>query len=686
MYNNLDLFGMRNLYVRCMQGYHVFGKSELSDAEFDALKRAIRNDSPDDPVLKLVGAPAPAGEHLKKVKIPKEVMMGSVANSDTHGEDYADGFQKWWGKVEPKDGIVASLKVDGLSVLLGYKDGRLSKAMTRGDGVVGDDITANVIRCQDIPFITAPQFTGWVRGELVIYTEDWKKLEATSDYTTARNAAAGIARSKSGENIEYLRFVAHDLIFAFYVDLEANTEAANNAAKKFLMLDTTLGFKIPQPIYLNTLPACEQFFLVIRDGRDKLPYEIDGIVFSLNDLNRVRQLGVDGESCWRGQVAWKFPALTGISKLKGVKLTVGHTGQINPTADLEPVNIGGVTVTSASLCNFDECERLDIAIDDTVEVSRQGDVIPKVIRVVSHGYDKNDRRAFAVLPPRLCPVCGGEVGRRKNVDGEDGVHLYCLNDECDAKATGKLHRWIKSLQIKELGTEVVDALVKAGWVSTVVDLYSFSSTRATDEIGNLQVNGKRLGVSKAKKILTNIKATQHLTIDQFLGSLGIKNLGKRKVQLIREAAAKMNALYQKGMGQDWFDFSDLNMWFSDALVRKGNLLGIPNIAREIQDDLARKRPLITELLNHITIKKHEKVEAVADAKLAGKSFCFTGCRMTPDETTRLAQLGGEEKSGVSKGLTYLVTKDPGKTSSKTSKAKELGTEVISYEQFKGMVK
>jgi DNA ligase (NAD+) len=678
-----DLNELRHQYVSAMQRYHTYGDSPLTDEQFDALKAKIRKLSPEDPVLKLVGAPSPAESHLKKAK--HGMHMGSVCNSDRHGDDYADGFGHWLEKMDWVP-LVATLKVDGLSVAIRYEDGLFKQAITRGDGQVGEDITANVVRMIGVPFVVPEQFTGWVRAEIVLTAWHWNKLKESGEFTTARNAAAGIARRKDGDNAEVLSVVAHDVVL--------DEEDFETFSRRMQILEW-LGFETPKPIEILNPEQAKLHYEHTALTRESLPYEIDGIVFTVNDTKKLRELGIDGEACWRGQVAWKFPAMEATTRLVGVKLTVGHTGQINPTAELEPVTIGGVSVSSASLCNYAEVKRLGISIGDIVKVSRQGDVIPKVIGL----WDSTSQHApegvqTEIVEPTKCPVCGGAVGKRTNVSGDDGVHLYCLNNECGAKTMGKLKRWIKSLDIQGIGDEVLEALVevqdnfgKPYLLNSVVDLYRLHEDGRRDMFEMLKVNGRFFGKSRVAKILAEIDKTRTLTIDQFLGSLGINGLGKRRVQLIREA-------WKKTGGTSLFPIDALDnieSWFPDQsraslLITYASNIGLPNTAREIQDGLCAKRPLIKDLLKYITITTPAPEAApAADSKFAGKTVCFTGCRADEAMKGRMASLGIEEKSGVSKGLSWLVMKTVDVTSSKAKKAMEQGVEMVAYEHFKEML-
>lgn len=678
----------RRLYVRAMQAYHGSDSPIMSDAEFDDLKRSIREESPKDPVLQLVGAPINASHHLRKAK--HEIHMGSVANSDQHGPDYDAGLLKWWEKMG-RVAVVGSLKVDGLSVALMYRGGRFVQAITRGDGAYGEDVTANMIHMKGLPFLTHPNFFGWVRGEIVLETQDWEIIKQTSDAKTARNLAAGITRRKDSTGpgqASDLTFVAHDLL---------SDNPIQSFSTRFNEL-TRLGFKVPVHRRISTEQDLKKWTLFIAGVREKMPYEIDGIVFTVDDLTIRDHLGIDGEACYRGQVAWKFPASEGETGLREVTWHTGHTGAIHPVAVLNPVVVGGVTVTSASLCNLDEIKRLNLHIGDAVAVSRRGDVIPKVERVVKHYHGES------VKAPTECPVCKGSVGKKTNTSGEDSVHLFCLNDECDAKSTGKLRRWIKSLDIQGVGDEVLESLLtitetntvsgeerEVPFLRSVADLYRLRSLHENGgNLSGLLVNGKKLGKSRVDKILAEIDESRTLTIDQFLGSLGIPHLGKRRVQLIREAC-------YANVGAE--DLDSVDVWLGHGtssnsasekshsyLIAHADALGIPGIAQEIQAGLDAKADLVKELLKQITLTVPEaKVEAAADAKLKDQTFCFTGVRASKEELAKLEALGGVEKSGVSKDLKYLVVKDSSSTSSKTVKARELGVDVITYDQFKAMI-
>jgi DNA ligase (NAD+) len=661
--------------------YHNFGTSPVDDSTYDTLKRQLRERAPDHSFLKQVGAPAPKSSHLKKAR--HKIHMGSVANAMNEEE-----FNKWWNKYG-KPTLFATLKVDGLSINLEYEKGQFKRAITRGDGIEGEDVTANVIRARDLPLYLSEHkdFTGSVRAEVLLYKEDWKKVDP--DAKTARNAAAGTVRRKNGKGAEWLRVIAHDLYPTKMVapgtvrnshpldasnDSEHVTTEFKTVYRKFLHL-MHMGFKVPLATTAFPVEDPAHTFNYVAENREGLPYEIDGVVFSIDDAEKFYDLGIDGEACYRGQIARKFPAQSAVTQLLGVTLTVGHTGAVNPVAVLAPVLIGGVTVTSASLANFDEIDRLGLHIGDSVSLDRAGDVIPKLTGVVVRG------EGGQVLRPKVCPACAGELSTRTNVSGEIGVIIYCLNQECPAKPIGKLKRWVKSLNILGAGDEVLEALLEARIVETVDDLY-YLDQHADWKLADLKLNGRRFGEKRAQSLLAEINKTKELTLDRFLGSLGIQHLGKRRVELIRKAEpdGRLNNIH------DWFSVEGSGGDDFSYLIAFAGDLGIPGIAAEIQADINANRELITRLLRCIKIKPEEPVvQPLTDSPLSAKSFCFTGCRPNPEEKAVLAQLGAEEKSGVSKGLTYLVTKTEDTTSSKAVKAKSLDVKLITYDRFKSLL-
>jgi DNA ligase (NAD+) len=664
--------GLANLLRRYNHLYYNYGCSPVSDEEFDHLKRQLRELNPQHPALAEVGAPAPAASHLSKAQ--HRIHMGSVANAMNDVE-----FMKWYDK-NGRPPALASVKADGLSVNLEYVNGLFQRAITRGDGAEGEDVTANVIKARYLPLAMSRglDFTGSVRAEIMLFKEDWQEVDP--DAANPRNAVSGTTRRKSGEGAEFLRILAHSLTPDPSVEQDERVKGVTTMAGAYRLLQEA-GFTTPwhQLIAGGKADAADQardFYLSVEAKRPELEYEIDGVVYSVNDLETFHAGGIDGEACYRCQIAWKFEAQTAETHLTGVELTVGHTGAITPTAILDPVEIGGVTVTRASLHNLDLAREMGLGYGDKVLISRQGDVIPQVQRVITKATPHSP-----IKRPTACPNCRGPVGRRVNVDGEFGAMLYCQNAECPSRVRGKIGRWIRSLNILGIGDELLMALTEGEnpLVKTVRDLYDL-----TPEKLDIRINGRRLGVSRATKIVAELEKTRQLTIDQLLGSLGLPLLGKRRVQIIREAC-------EKHFGQNT-GLNELQAWFTEDggfsfLKSNANLLGLPGTAEEIQKGLDDAKPLITRMLEviQLTGKKKETVTPTT-TKLSGRAFCLTGAmsRKREEIAADIIAAGGTVKSDVSKGVT-LVQADPSSKSSKSEKAKKLGSEILSEEQLMALM-
>jgi DNA ligase (NAD+) len=677
--------------------YYNGRDSGLEDAAYDKLVDELKSLAPGHPLTKSVGAKV-AGASLAKVK--HSIPMGSQQKAMNESE-----FRSW---VAGMDGIfprmVASLKLDGFSLAAYYKGGILRQVVGRGDGYEGEDLTANALRFKNLPDNLHHDFTGAVRGEGVMLMDDWKAVDPDQT-SNPRNLAAGIGRRKDGTDADRVTFYAFDITNK---DIDYNTEEEKNTALKWL------GFTIAPCETCVTLDKAISYYKGITpEIRAALPFWIDGVIFKVNSLDLQEMLGVT-DNRPKGQIAWKFKAEEATSTVEGVEITVGHTGKIIPTAKLRPVQIGGTTVSSVLLCNWEEIARLDVAIGDQVVVIKAGDIIPKIIEVTHRprGYqlgfnepEVGGRRPIAI--PATCPVCGGPVGKKKNTGGDDTADLYCLNDECDAKSTGKIKRWIKSLDIKGIGDEVLEALVEKRTTKGLPDFpgdkpgtevthseYQFIYdpadlyTMAQDELAELLVNGRKLGWKRAKSIIEEVEKTEKLTIDQFLGSLGVKGLGKRKVQLIREAWHRVND--KSGYLPEWLD--EPRGWFTDPrfgskIVELAPDLGIPGIAGEIQADLDSKRPLIEKFLKFIDIVSPEYPGNPTTGPLAGSSFCLTGTLSKPRKEIQAAILaaGGAVKDDVATGVTHLVQADASSQSSKSKKAQKLGVKVISEDELNKMM-
>ncbi|NCU21712.1 hypothetical protein EOM89_13620, partial [Candidatus Falkowbacteria bacterium] len=368
----------------------------------------------------------------------------------------------------------------------------------------------------------------------------------------------------------------------------------------------------------------------------------------------------------KGQIAWKFDSAGAETVLERVLINGGHTGALIPVAQLRPVTLGGTTVSSATLNNFDEITRLDLAVGDRVWVIKANDIIPKIVRVTERPAQRQP-----IPLPSACPFCGGAVGRKVTTGGSEGAILACRNADCEQKSTGKLARWIASLEILGIGDAVLTALVETLGVEDVGDLYHLRDAQALAALIINPEKDLRLGEKRAASVLAAIDATRTLSLSQFLGSLGIEGLGKRRVQqMIAAAGGALDTLAQ---------------WRAGALrdPALAERAGVPNLGGPIQDALDALAPVIDKLLAHgVTIHPVAAVAPAGDAP-PRRTLCISGRlpsgKKKADYQAALAAQGIDLVDDVTRGLDLLVLADPASTSSKAVKARRLGVQVIGEE-------
>ncbi len=654
---------LRNLILKAKHAYYYSGDPVMSDAEYDALEDELRLLDPNDPVSGLVGSPVPPDTMLTKARHAMPMGSQNKVNS-------ADEFRAWCIKNDVQS-IHASLKGDGASAAAYYRDGQLVQAISRGDGTMGEDITANALRFKGLPAWVGNQeagFSGSVRFEVILTVDDWTKIDPARS-KNPRNAGTGIMGRKNGKQSDCLT------IFAFDLDevrdgqsIEFQTETQKSARL------AELGFNIiPHQIHTSAESAIA-YFEQIAQTRDSLPIWIDGVVMKVDGIAKQRELGITAGRP-KGQIAWKFDSSGAETVLEGVMVSGGHTGGLYPTAQLRPVEIGGTTVSSASLANYDEIERLGVAIGDSVWVVKANDIIPKIIRVTDHAPNRQP-----IPVPTECPFCGGEVGRRRTTGGDDGVIIECKNPECPKKSVGKISRWISSLDILGIGDVVLHAMVENLDLADAADLYTLHSR--WDQMVNLVTHAERdlrLGVRRTDSILQAIDATRTLSLSQFLGSLGLEHLGKRRVELmIKAAGGTLDTL------ADWRSGK-----LRDPAVAM--LVGVPNIGGSIQAGINAMGSVIDKMLtNGVIVHDVNAGGNSAETSTTAKSVCISGKlpsgKKKADYEVSLREAEFALVDDVSKGLTYLVLADPASNSSKAEKARKLSIPIISEDGLIGLCK
>lgn len=657
--------------------YHSKDAPEITDAAYDQLRReleALETAHPElggaDSPLQKVGAKAASG--FKKVK--HRVPMLSLGNvfSDEEFDDFAGRVRRFLGMNDdaPVE-LLVEQKIDGLSLSLRYDQGKLSQAATRGDGGEGEDVTANVMTIADIPKTLpkgAPESID-IRGEIYMTKTAFTALNAAQAkadkpiFANPRNAAAGSLRQLDASitATRVLNFYGYAIGF-----LSAPIAKTQQDTRKVLK---EWGFKVPEPALVSSdRDRLLKFYADMQTKRAGLEYDIDGLVYKVNDLVLQERLGFVSRAP-RWAVAHKFPAEKAITRVNDIIIQVGRTGTLTPVAELEPVNVGGVMVGRATLHNEDEIARKDIRIGDTVQIQRAGDVIPQVL-----GYLKEQRpkHAKAYVFPDKCPVCGSKAIRE---EGE--VARRCTGGLiCAAQAVERLRHFVSrnAMDIDGLGEKIIQEFWDDGTVQSPADLYrlrdkdkkSLTPLRAREGWGDLS----------ARNLFDAIEARRSIPLDRFIYALGIRQVG--------EATAKKLAAH-------YVNFEALQKAMSAAANHESeayaDLTSVEDIGPSVADDLIgfftekHNIDLLKDLLKEVTAESY-KAPDVGDSKVAGKTVVFTGTleKLSRDEAKAQAERMGAKVSGsVSSKTDYVIAgEDAG---SKLKKAKELGVKVLSEEEW-----
>ena len=696
-----DLVRIQNKIDKAAQAYYRGSPSVgcMPDSEYDSLISELGKLNPGDERLTRVGVLYSAEDLRTKVLHP--FPMGSLDNTD----DGILGFESWHESIanklllkshNPDASLLMSLKVDGSSVRAKYEDGKLVQVVTRGNGQQGEDITANGANFKGLPTTLPNKLSFDVRGEAVLPIAEYQRIrlaklnqlshsrgkfknfdDIPADLqSNPRNIGNGILSRDSGEDADKVTFLAFDM--------QILDKRYKKLSHKLADLKS-MGFNVVPHSVVTQDQAIDEYNTT-AGARCSLEYEIDGMVVCLNDLNMQDKFVTDDvKTRMRPKYARaiKFPHKSAHTKLVDVKVSLGHTGAIVPTALLDEVRIGGVNVTHALLNNYEEIERLGLAIGDEVEVVLAGDIIPKIIRV------SNKSGNDPIKQPRRCPCCGEiatkkSVGMSRSTGAPLSAVLYCAQpNKCPEVRLKKVKRWIgdskKGIGILGIGDTILRMLWDSSLVNTPADLYVLTAS----DIENLSGDAGVIGHSRASEIVNNIQAKKHLKLSDFLGALGINLLGKRRAVLLsKNAGGRLNTL------DDWLN--DQN-WCADGLQIDG--LG-DTIRDSIREGIDENRGLINMLIEKGVTVEDESVVISKDkaipltAKLLdGVSFCFTGTR---ECISQVEMLGAEVKNSVAKSKPspdFLVQKDPLSTSGKTRNAESNEhTKIISVDYLKKCIK
>jgi len=647
--------------------YYVLDAPEISDAEFDRMMQDLKKleaahpelITPDSPTQRVGGKPREGF-----VKVQHSRPMLSLDNAFNEQE-----LRNWERRVRELAGTdtieyVCEFKMDGMSLALGYRGGKLERGVTRGDGSVGEDVSSNVRTMRSVPLSVPlsvlkkagipPDFE--VRGEVIMPIASFERMNEErerrnlSKFANPRNAAAGTIRMLEPNIVAERRldFYAYFLL----VDGRYHSEKHSQALESLQQA----GFKVNRHHAIaHNFDELLEFIGKGEQLREKLPYEIDGIVIKVNSTRLQERLGFTGKAP-RWAIAYKYAARSGVTQIEDIKAQVGRTGKLTPVAWLKPVPIGGTTVTRATLHNQEEIERLGVKIGDWVMVERGGDVIPKVVRVLDDAGHPHGHKTFEM--PEKCPVCGRRIHR---TEGE--VDYRCVNANCPARLQGSiLHFASRSvMNIEGLGESLVNQLAERGLVKDVGDIYELTKEKL--------LTLERIGDKSAENLLAEIEQSRKLPLERVIYGLGIRFVGERTAEFLSEHFGSMDALMNASIDE----------------LKEVNEVG-PRVAESIREffDEPRNQALVAHLRKYLNFTGKKKQRGTA---LAGKTFVLTGTLPTysRDDAKRMIEdAGGKVSGSVSKKTDYVVAgEDPG---SKLDKARELGVKVIGEAEMLDLVK
>lgn len=642
--------------------YYQLDDPLISDSEFDALMTELQSleaqhpelYSPDSPTQRVGATPVKAFTEIRH----QETML-SLENAYNEN-DVAAFLQRLLQRLQSVSlQFLVEPKIDGLAVSLLYKDGLLIHGATRGDGQTGEDITNNIRTIRDIPLHLSGE--GWpremeVRGEVFMSKKGFNELNSRAlerkekVFANPRNAAAGSLRQ-----LDPKITAARPLRFYCYGYGAIQKDSLPSTQSELMEKFRNWGLPINEEIrVVQGMDGCLEYYRYLQDLRPQLHYEIDGVVYKVDHLSDRTILGTVARAP-RWAIAHKFPAQEATTRVSAIEIQVGRTGALTPVARLEPVSVGGVTVTNATLHNADELARKDIRVGDMVIVRRAGDVIPEVVKSLPD-LRSEDLTTFQM--PDSCPVCGSEVIQTpgEKISRCSGG-LFCA---AQRKEAIKHFASRKAMNIDGLGDKLIDQIVERKWVTTVADLYKLTEQQWSQL--------ERMGQKSAENLIAALVKSKNTTLPRFLFSLGIREVGEATAQTISSHFRQLKAL---------------------ELANEEQLQNIPDIGPTVAHNIftffrqAHNQEVIQELLDMgIRWNPIEEQTPAEGLPLSGKSFVMTGTlsSMTREEAkSQIQKLGGKVSGSLSKSTDFLIAGDePG---SKLKKANELGITILDESQF-----
>lgn len=640
--------------------YYSLNTPKISDSEYDQLMKeliALENAHPalkteDSPTQRVGAEPL---ESFETVSHPQKLLSLSNAFNREDLEDFDQRIRKNL-PVDASVEYIVEYKIDGLSVRLTYEDGQLVVGATRGNGVEGENITQNLKTLRSIPLRLKESVDVTVRGEVFIDKKQFEKInkrreeQGESPFVNPRNAAAGSLRQLDSKVVakRNLDIFIFDIL-SKDIKLEDHEKALNYLAD--------LGFKVIQGKSFKSIDKVYNYCEEMIEKRHDLPYDIDGMVIKVKDINQREILGERSKSP-RWAIAYKFPAEEAKTVIEDIAIQVGRTGVLTPKAKLTPVFVAGSTVSNATLHNQDYIDEKDIRIGDHVVIQKAGDIIPAVVRVLMEYRD--NQKPYHI--PDQCPVCDSKA---EIMDG--GAYKKCTNPECPAKLNRKIRHFVSKagMDISGLGDSIVTQLIEADLIEDFSDLYSLKDHK------EIILDLERMGEKSVENLISAIEASKENPLHQLISGLGIDLVGARAAQILAETYGDLDSLMQ----------ADLE-----------SLEAIDEIGEKMSESIHQyfAKPQNKKMINALKSAGVNMVEPETNKKgedLAGKTFVVTGKLQGYTRKSikdKIQEYGGKVTSSVSGNTDFLLYGDsPG---SKYDKAKKIGVQLVSEEAFESMLK
>ncbi len=645
--------------------YHVLNDPKVTDEVYESLMEELLKlesdypqfNSPDSPTQRVGGK---ALDKFVKVKHLSAMLSLNNAFSEEDLLAWEKRISKLLSPTQLKElNYFCEIKFDGLSISLHYEKGKFTRGSTRGDGLIGEDVTQNLKTIQSIPLKISDQRSIEVRGECVMPKKVWEKLNQQQEkdgkptFANPRNAAAGSIRQLDS------KMAAERKLDFFAWDIATDIEKLKTHSQEHSYL-SELGFKV----YLKekeaqTLKEVVDFINEVEKLRESLPFGMDGVVVNVNNLSLHQNLGVIGKAP-RYAIAYKYPAEQATTIIQNILINVGRTGALTPLAIFQPTFVAGSTISKATLHNIDQIKRLDVRVGDTVVIQKAGDVIPEVVEVLIKMRTGREKK-FKM--PQSCPVCVGKVEQRVigEKKGASSIAYFCSNPKCPAKNRRGMQHFVNAYGIMAVGPKILDRFKEDGLISDAADLFTLQKE---DIVGM-----ERFGEKSAENIINSIKEHSRVSLSKFIYALGILHVGEQTSEDIAEHFGSVKKLVAASREQI-YSISNIG----------------PVIANSIYEWFQaeeNKRYVEKLLANGVKISAAPKT---VSNKLNGKTFVITGGleSMSRDEAKRkIKEQGGKVSDSVSKQTSYVVAgADPG---SKLEKAEQLGVTILDEDKFKELI-